>query len=151
MAEKTIHCRLITPEAQLTDDEITYASIPAWDGLFGVLPGRAPLVAKLGMGALRLDFARQSGGEGGTRAFLVEDGFVQIVNDKLTSLTKRAIPAESINETDAQAEFAEAEARRVPSNAEDRQARLETLYRDRDRARLKIRIARHNRSKRGAI
>jgi hypothetical protein len=53
LAGKTFRCRLITPAAQLLDAPVTYASIPAWDGLFGVLVNRAPIVAKLGVGVAR--------------------------------------------------------------------------------------------------
>ena len=87
MATKSFRCRLVTPAAMVLDEAVTYASVPAWDGLFGVLPGRAPIVAKLGLGELRLEYADKggaAGGRGGERSFLVEDGFVQMVNDKLT-------------------------------------------------------------------
>src|SRR5438874_5195661 len=38
--------------------------------LFGVMPNRAPIVAKLGIGELRIDFASAGGGEarGGSRS-----------------------------------------------------------------------------------
>ena len=85
---KTFRCRLITPAAQVLDDQITYASIPAWDGLFGVLPGRAPIVAKLGKGKLRLDYP--AGAPGASKTFLIDDGFVQMVDNKLTVLATKA-------------------------------------------------------------
>jgi F-type H+-transporting ATPase subunit epsilon len=85
---KTFRCRLITPTAQVLDDQVTYASVPAWDGLFGVLPDRAPIVAKLGKGKLRLDYP--AGGAGSSKTFAVEDGFVQMVNNKLTILATKA-------------------------------------------------------------
>jgi F-type H+-transporting ATPase subunit epsilon len=141
---------LITPEACVVDEPVTYASVPAWDGLFGILPGRAPIVAKLGLGELRLDFPDREG-PGGERSYLVEDGFVQMVGEKLTILAARAVPAEEITETDARAELAEAEARRPSPDATDPQTEADRLRRDRDRARLKVRMARANRAKRGAI
>jgi F-type H+-transporting ATPase subunit epsilon len=87
---KTFRCRLITPTAQVLDDQVIYASVPAWDGLFGVLPGRAPIVAKLGKGTLRLDYPTGGQGPSGSKAFAVEDGFVQMVNNKLTILATKA-------------------------------------------------------------
>ncbi|HAI13510.1 MAG TPA: hypothetical protein DCM28_17515, partial [Phycisphaerales bacterium] len=48
----SFQCTLVTPERQLVDQPVTYASIPAWDGLMGVEPQRAPLMIKLGAGAL---------------------------------------------------------------------------------------------------
>ena len=69
MAE-TLQCTLVTPSAQLLDEEITYASVPAWDGLIGIAPMRAPLLIKLEDGPLRLDFT-----QGGSRWFFVGGGF----------------------------------------------------------------------------
>ncbi len=43
MAQKTFRCKVVTPTASLLDEPVAYASVPAWDGLFGVLPGRAPI------------------------------------------------------------------------------------------------------------
>ena len=111
MAAHTFQCSLITPAAEVLKDELVYASIPAWDGLFGVLPGRAPIVAKLGLGELRLDFP--SGGSTRSRSFLVDDGFVQMVNNSLKILATRAIPVETITEADAKAALAERDSRRA--------------------------------------
>jgi len=132
---KSFRCRLITPVAQVLDEQVEYASVPAWDGLFGVMVDRAPIVAKLGLGELRLDFPA-----GGSRSFLVEDGFVQMVNNKLTVLATKAIPVESLSEGEAKAELAEAQARRAESPAE-----REKLKADRERASAKLALA-----KRGA-
>jgi F-type H+-transporting ATPase subunit epsilon len=138
LAAKTFRCRLITPAAQLLDAPVTYASIPAWDGLFGVLVDRAPIVAKLGLGELRLDLADK----GGSKSYLVEDGFVQMVNNKLTILAAKAFATESLNVTEAQAELAAAEKEQPKSN--DPKARgleRERISRARALAQEKIRLA----------
>jgi F-type H+-transporting ATPase subunit epsilon len=143
LAAKTFQCRLITPVAQVLDEAVTYASVPAWDGLFGVLPGRAPIVAKLGTGELRLELAVATG-KGGERSFLVEDGFVQMVNNKLTVLAARAVPVESLDAASAGAELAEAEARQAPQDADPirRKIGAEKLRKEREFARAKVRLAR---------
>ena len=145
MAEKTFQCKLITPTAQVLDEPVTYASVPAWDGLFGVLPGRAPIVAKLGLGELRLEFPDKGAAAGGARSFLVEDGFVQMVNNKLTILAARAIPTETITPTEAAAELAEAEARKATDDPTRHKADADRITRDRARARLKVRLAKSGR------
>jgi len=146
----TIHCTLITPSDRILDEEIRHAVIPAWDGLFGVLPGRAPIVAKLGLGELRLDFPDQGGGgdgggdkgtHGGSRSYLVEGGFVQMVDNRLTILATSAIAAEEIDADDAKAELAEASARRVPESTPERGKELEKVTRDQRRAHLKVQLA----------
>ncbi len=139
---KTFHCKLITPAAKVLEDEVVYASIPAWDGLFGVLADRAPIVAKLGLGELRLDFPGKGAAAGGSRSFLVEDGFVQMVNNKMTILANKAIPTETITIGDAEAELKAAEARQVPADAKDRGARAARVTREKRFAELKVRAAR---------
>ena len=140
MAAKSFRCRLITPVAQVLDEQVTSAIIPAWDGLFGVLPNRAPIVAKLGLGELTLDFADGGKGRGGRRSFLVEDGFVQMVNNKLTILAAKAIPAESLTVADAQAELREAEAR-TPDASKNAKVEADRISADKARARMKVHLA----------
>lgn len=145
MAEKTFRCRLITPVSKIFDEPVKYVSLPAWDGLMGVLPNHAPLVAKLGLGELRVDFPDRDGARGGRRTYLVEDGFVQMINNKLTILAGQAIPAETLVESEANAELAEAQARR-PTPGSDSARQMDQISRDRARARLKLRLARETRA-----
>jgi F-type H+-transporting ATPase subunit epsilon len=143
LAAKTFHCRLITPVAKVLDEEVTYASVPAWDGLFGAMPGRAPMVAKLGTGELRLDFPDRDGARGGSRSFLVEDGFVQMVNDRMTILAARAIPVESIDAQAAQTELQDIERRALPTEAgAGRTLAHERREKDKAFARAKVNMAR---------
>jgi F-type H+-transporting ATPase subunit epsilon len=142
LAKKSFRCKLVTPAAALVDDQVTYASIPAWDGLMGVMPGRAPILARLGLGELRLDFADTEKGEGGSRAFLVEDGFVKMANDQLTIIAERATPAENLTLADAEAELRSSQS--APANTA---VELEKRNKDGQRARAKIQMVKT----RGAI
>lgn len=145
MAEKTFRCRLITPTAQLFDEQVKYVSLPLWDGLMGILPNRGPMVAKLGLGPLRVDFPDREGARGGSRTYMVEGGFVQMINNKLTILAEQAIPAETLIESEANAELAEAQSRR-PTPGRDSAKEMDLISRDRARARLKVRMARESRA-----
>jgi F-type H+-transporting ATPase subunit epsilon len=78
-------CIVVTPEQQLLDESLTQAIIPADDGMLGILTHRAPLLAKLGKGPLRLDLA-----SGQKRLFQIEGGIAQMKNNKLTILTRAA-------------------------------------------------------------
>jgi F-type H+-transporting ATPase subunit epsilon len=137
LAKKSFRCKLVTPAAALVDDQVKYASIPAWDGLMGVLPGRAPILARLGMGELRLDFADTEKGEGGTRSYLVEDGFIKMANNQLTILAERATPAENLTMAEAEAELAAAQNATAKNAAE-----LEKRNKDGQRARVKMQMVR---------
>lgn len=147
MADKTFRCRLITPEAQVMDGPVTAAVIPAWDGQMGFLHSRAPVVTRLGIGELRLDFPDSSQGKGGSRSYLVEGGFAHMLANHLTILAERATPAESISEPDAQKELAAAEAKLTAASG----AQRERAKRDRERAAQKLSAARAFKSRGGGI
>jgi F-type H+-transporting ATPase subunit epsilon len=102
------HCVIVTPEQQVLDDACRQAILPAHDGLVGILTGRAPLLAKLGQGPLRVDLA-----SGQTQNFYVEGGVAQMKDNRLTILTNEATPASEIDAETARAEYAEAIARRI--------------------------------------
>ena len=88
---------LITPETTVLEAHVFAAQIPAHDGLVGILVNRAPLLAKLGTGILRLDLAGPGGTPGETQRFLVSGGYAQMKGDDLTILTDEAIPAEKVS------------------------------------------------------
>ena len=103
MAKKSFNCTVITPQERLLDEEVTYVNLPLHDGLMGILPGRAPILAKLGLGELKITSA-----VGGDRSYMLEDGFVQMIGSSLTLLAKTATPVEGLSEQEANAELAEA-------------------------------------------
>jgi len=93
---------VVTPAAEVLDQQVEYASIPAHDGQVGIAHLRAPLLTKLGYGKMTL----KSGG--GEQAYFVGGGFAQVKDDKLTVLTDEAVPAEQVNPRDAEAALADA-------------------------------------------
>ena len=132
---KTIPCTVITPDGVLVDEPVSHAQIPAHDGLFGVLPHRAPIVAKLGLGQLRVDLPGK-----GSRLFLVEDGFAQVSESGVRVLATSAAEDTELEEADAKAELAEAEARTVPHDHPDPAGEQARINRQRDRAQLALRM-----------
>jgi len=126
-------CTLVTPEKQLLEEQVVYASVPAWDGLVGVAPQRAPLAIKLGDGPMRLDLP-----DGDSRWFFVGGGFAQMKDNKLTVLADEAVPADRINTEEARASLKEAEARVAIAEDEVAQRRRQI-----ERAKHLISIAGH--------
>ena len=96
---KTFHCTVITPEQAVLEAEATFVAFPAFDGEMGVLPHRAPILAKLGAGELRVE------SPAGEQRFFVNGGFAQMVDDKLTILTEEARPKSSLDPAKAAAEL----------------------------------------------
>ena len=101
------HCVIVTPEQQAFKADVTQAIIPAYDGQLGILTGHAPVLAKLGVGALRVDLVG-----GGSRYFLVDGGVAQMKDNDLTIVTDDATAASELNAETARATLAEAEARK---------------------------------------
>ncbi|MCC6579439.1 MAG: F0F1 ATP synthase subunit epsilon [Phycisphaeraceae bacterium] len=126
-------CTLVTPMEQVLSEPVTYASVPCWDGLLGVEPGRAPMLIKLGDGPLRLDFQ-----QGGSRWFFLAGGFAQMVDNKLIVLTPEAIAAEQVVRQDAESGLKEALARAAVSEDD-----VATRQRAVKRGRCLMEIARH--------
>ncbi len=83
----SFQCTIVTPEQQALDEPVEQAIIPAHDGLIGILTDRAPLLARLGKGPLRVDLP---GGK--QKIFQVEGGVAQMRDNKLTVLTTVAKP-----------------------------------------------------------
>lgn len=132
---KTFQCTLVTPESQVLEDQLVYASIPAWDGLMGIAPQHAPLVLKLGDGPLRLDYP-----EGESRWFFVGGGFAQMNDNKLSLLAREAAAALDVVPDQTQADLRQAEARAAKTEQELAQKR-----RDIQRARVLLDLARRHR------
>lgn len=132
-ANHHLQCVVVTPEKAVVDAAADFVALPMLDGELGVLPGRAPLIGRLGFGELRFRHGAQ------TRRFFVDGGFAQVRANVVTVLTPRATPAEAI---DAEA------ARRTldqPGQAaltpEDQAKRS----RAKERARAQLRVASHSR------
>ncbi|MEX2309382.1 MAG: F0F1 ATP synthase subunit epsilon [Pirellulales bacterium] len=107
-----LRCIVVTPEATALDTDADFVALPLYDGEAGVLPGRAPLIGRLGYGELRV---RVGSAE---RRYYVDGGFVQVVDNVVSVLTSRALPAESLNPGAANEQLRTAIARRAAGREE---------------------------------
>jgi F-type H+-transporting ATPase subunit epsilon len=87
-----LQCLVVTPEATVIDTPAEFVALPLYDGEVGIAPGRSPLIGRLGYGELRIRRAA-----GATIHMYVDSGFVQVVDNVVSVLTNRAIPASSID------------------------------------------------------
>ena len=126
---RTLKCSLVTPEKALLDRVVDFVALPMYDGELGVLPGRAPLIGRLGPGELRV----RRGNE--THRFYVDGGFAQVRDNVVTVLTPRAVPAKDV---DANAARQLLEAALKPGATPEAQ---EAQYKNQQRARAQLRIA----------
>src|SRR6516164_3102740 len=82
---------LVTPETTLLDEPVEALRFPLYDGQIGVLPGRAPLVGRLGYGELQITTAA------GKKSYFVDGGFVQVKQGVVSLLCNRAQPAGTLD------------------------------------------------------
>lgn len=106
---KTVQVVVVTPEKAAFEGTADFVVLPMFDGELGVLPGRAPLIGRLGAGELRLKTGAA------TTRFYVEPGFAQVRANVVTVLTAKAVPAANV--TAATAEQAAATAEALPSGS----------------------------------
>jgi F-type H+-transporting ATPase subunit epsilon len=126
---RTLKCVVVTPERAVLDEAADFVALPMYDGELGVLPGRAPLIGRLGYGELRL----RRGTE--TKRFYVDGGFAQVRANVVTVLTPRALKPEEINPTVVTQELAAAHAATTTPQEQEAQ------YRKQQSARAKLRLA----------
>ena len=89
----TFQCSVVTPEREvLPNCEATAVVFPAHDGEIGILRGRAPLLCRLGTGRMKV---RKASGE--TEYLVIDGGFAQMIDNRLTILSEGAQLAPEID------------------------------------------------------
>jgi F-type H+-transporting ATPase subunit epsilon len=130
--DKRIQCVVVTPEKTLFDELVDFVALPLYDGELGVLPGRAPLIGRLGYGELRTKTADV------VRRYFVDGGFAQVRRDVVTVLTQRAIPAPELDAAAAARELEAIDNERAVSDHEYAEHKKAVA-----RARGMVRVAGH--------
>jgi len=123
-----LQCVVVTPERAVLDEPADFVALPMFDGELGVLPGRAPLIGRLGFGELRVRHGEK------TQHFYLDGGFAQVRANVVTVLTPRAIPASEISAGAAQQAL---EAALMPATGDA----LEAALKQQARARAQLRLA----------
>ena len=78
---------VVSPERMLFEGEASRVVVPAYDGLLGILPRHAPLLALLGRGTLVVGAAQ------GEQRFRVGGGFVQVRDNVVRVVAEQAAAA----------------------------------------------------------
>ena len=82
---------IVTPERKILTTETTELVIPGSEGYFGVLPGHAPLLTRLGVGEISYKDAT------GTHYLAAADGVVEVLPNRVTVLAQLCEPAREID------------------------------------------------------
>jgi len=126
-----MQCTVVTPERTLFDQPAEFVALTLFDGEIGIAQGHTPLIGRLGFGEMRIR------SEGRTDRYYVEGGFVEVLDDVVSVLTQRAVPAGQIDEAVVQEQlyFAQARAATTPEALASRQRSVE-------QSRAQLRVAR---------
>ncbi len=103
---------LVTPETTLLDEPVLGLRFPLFDGQIGILPGRAPLVGRLGYGELRITTSA------GKQSYFIDGGFVQVKQGVVSLLTNRAQTTSSLDPKLAENELQSAQQEHPHNDAE---------------------------------
>ena len=79
----TLHCIVVTPEETAFETDAESIIVPLFDGQKGVMTDHAPMIGRLGNGALTLTTG------GTTESHYVEGGFIQVLDNVVSILTNR--------------------------------------------------------------
>jgi|ERR1700685_201009 len=131
MAGHSLRLVVVTPETTLFDEPVAALRFPLYDGQIGILPGRAPMIGRLGYGELKLTLP---GGD--VMSYFIDGGFVQVKAEAVTILTDRAVPPDQIDAEEAADELRDAVARVAKTDAE-----AAARFRDQERARQMLAMA----------
>ena len=91
MTAGAIELEVVTPERKLVSVEATEVVVPGIDGYFGVLPGHAPFLTRLGVGEIAYK------DEKGTHFLAAADGVVEVLPHRVTILAALCEPAQEID------------------------------------------------------
>jgi F-type H+-transporting ATPase subunit epsilon len=86
-----MQCIVVTPERTVRDEPAEFVAVTLFDGELGIAPGHTPLLGRLGFGEMRITRSQH------TDRYYIEGGFVEVLDDAVTVLTPRAIPADKID------------------------------------------------------
>jgi F-type H+-transporting ATPase subunit epsilon len=113
MTTNKLRLTLVTPERTLLEEDVRSITLPLYDGMAGVFPGRAPMIGRLGYGRLTI-----YGIDGSEESYFVDGGFVQVTQKGASVLTNRALTAGEIAPDEADESLKEAIDRKTRTEAE---------------------------------
>ena len=92
----TFQLEIVTPVRLLVKEAAEEAQIPGLSGYLGILPGHAPLLTELGVGAITYK------ANGATHTLALAWGFAEVLPDKVTILAEAAERPQEIDVARAQ-------------------------------------------------
>jgi F-type H+-transporting ATPase subunit epsilon len=118
---RTLLAQVVTPDGILYANEVEMVVATTTEGEIGILPLHAPLVTTLVPGEVRVKFGPSAGD---WEWFAVSGGYLQVREDRVMLISKRAIAVSQIDPERAEAacELAAEELAELPAEAAEERA-----------------------------
>jgi F-type H+-transporting ATPase subunit epsilon len=100
-----MHLVVVTPGGSKVDTQATMVTVPGSVGELGILPGHRPLISSLAVGLLSYQDGQR------THYIAVNEGFVEVHDDKLAVVTETAERPDEIDGDRARKSLEDAEAK----------------------------------------
>ena len=113
--------RVVAPDKTVWDDEAEEVILPSTTGQLGILGGHAPLLTALDTGVLRV---RATGGSKEWTSIALMGGFAEVEDDEVTILVNGAELGSSIDASEAEKAYEEAQSASDNVSGDDRAAVL---------------------------
>ena len=126
-----LRCTIVTPEQTVLETTAEFVALPLFDGEVGIAPLHSPMIGRLGYGELRIR------SRGVLSRYYVDGGFVQVLDNVVSVLTNRAMPAEQLR-TDVAGQLLQTAMARKASGDEEIAIRNRMIT----QARAQLRVAR---------
>ena len=99
-----IQCNIVSPHGSAVDGQIADITLPAHDGLVGILADHVPMLCELGVGVAHYHDENNQ-----LRKIFIDGGFLHVCNNEVLVLTTQALTADDVNRQKAEAQLREAE------------------------------------------
>lgn len=99
----TLQLQILTPEAKVYDDKVSFVQLPGAEGDMGVYPQHETLIAELKAGELHIQK------DGQTTVLAIGEGFAEITATSIGIITDGAVNEKEIDEQVAEAAVKRAE------------------------------------------
>lgn len=136
---KQFSVEILTPDGPVYSGKAVMVSLPATDGMMGILAERAPVVAALGYGPIIVEEPDQQ-----EKELFAQGGFAQFDANDLRILAEKCWLIDSLDPEEAWEELQAA--RRMPRETPEELALAETVT---DAARVKFRLIQRRRQEEG--
>jgi F-type H+-transporting ATPase subunit epsilon len=132
--EHTLHAKVLTPEGEVFDGDVSQLSTRTAVGEIGVLANHVPVLARLRSTELRLKLP-----DGDERRWAQAEGWLQVFANRATVLIGEAIPPDQLDKGRLQSRVEDAE--QLLKESEEGSGAYRQAERDKERAEAFLKVA----------